>query len=45
MAKRKKSNARKKLGNIGNRLFPIVKSVSAPIAFIEQISAKDRRFR
>ena len=43
MAKRKKSNARKKLGNIGNRLFPIVKSVSAPIAFIEQISAKDRQ--
>ena len=43
MAKRRKSNARKKIGNIGNRLFPFVKSVSAPIAFIEQISAKDRQ--
>ena len=43
MSKRKKSKTRRKLGNIGNRLFPIVKSVSAPIAFIEQISAKDRQ--
>jgi len=44
MARRKKkSKVTKHLGNIGNRLFPIVKTVSAPIAFLEQISAKDRQ--
>ena len=41
--KKKKSKVEKHLGNIGNRLFPIVKTVSAPIAFLEQISAKDRQ--
>ena len=43
MAKKKKSNAMKKIGSIGNRLFPFVKTVSAPIAFLEQITAKDRQ--
>ena len=43
MAKKKKSNAMKKIGSIGNRLFPFVKSVSAPLAFLEQITAKDRQ--
>jgi hypothetical protein len=43
MAKKKKSKTMKKIGNIGNRLFPFVKSVSAPVAFLEQITAKDRQ--
>ena len=29
--------------SISSRLFPIVKTVSAPIAFLEQITAKDRQ--
>ena len=28
---------------IGNKIFPFVKAVSAPIAFFEQITAKDRQ--
>jgi len=32
-----------KIGSLKNRLYPFVKTVSAPIAFIEQISAKDRQ--
>lgn len=40
-----KRRAKAKLGlkSLGNRVFPFVKAVSAPIAFIEQISAKDRQ--
>ena len=40
-----KRRAKAKLGlkSLGNRIFPVVKAVSAPIAFIEQISAKDRQ--
>ncbi len=40
MARKKK--VRQGLGKIGNKLFPFVKAVSAPIAFLEQITAKDR---
>ena len=32
-----------KLRSIGNKIFPFVKAVSAPIAFFEQITAKDRQ--
>ena len=41
MARRKK--IKQGLGRIGNKLFPFVKAVSAPIAFLEQITAKDRQ--
>jgi len=44
MAKRNRNGSKSKsFKNIGNKLFPFVKAVSAPIAFIEQISAKDRQ--
>ncbi len=32
-----------KLRSIGNKIFPFVKAVSAPLAFFEQITAKDRQ--
>ncbi len=41
MARRKIN--RKSFTKIGNKLFPFVKAVSAPIAFLEQITAKDRQ--
>jgi len=34
---------RKSFTNIGSKLFPFVKAVSAPIAFLEQLTAKDRQ--
>jgi len=40
---KRKAQAKLGLKSIGNKLFPFVKAVSAPIAFIEQISAKDRQ--
>ncbi len=46
MARRR--NGRRKqitkfVAHIGNKIFPFVKAVSAPIAFFEQITAKDRQ--
>lgn len=38
-----RKGAKAGIKNIGNRLFPFVKAVSAPIAFMEQITAKDRQ--
>ena len=45
MAKRgrRRSKIKSRAFNIANRLFPIVKAGAAPLAFIEQISAKDRQ--
>jgi len=44
MARRgRRKNLKKKAFSIANRLFPIVKAGAAPLAFIEQISAKDRQ--
>ena len=45
MAKRgrRRSKIKSKAFSIANRLFPIVKAGAAPLAFIEQISAKDRQ--
>lgn len=40
---KRRAKAKSGLKSLGNRVFPIVKAVSAPIAFIEQISAKDRQ--
>ena len=40
---KRKAQAKLGLKSIGNKLFPFVKAVSAPIAFLEQISAKDRQ--
>ncbi len=31
------------LKSIGNKIFPFVKAVSAPLAFFEQVTAKDRQ--
>ena len=42
MARRRKIT-RKSFSNVGNKLFPFVKAVSAPIAFLEQLTAKDRQ--
>ena len=43
MAKgRRRKQIKEKAFNIGNKIFPIVKQIAAPIAFIEQITAKDR---
>ena len=41
MARRRPT--KKSFTKIGNKLFPFVKAVSAPIAFLEQITAKDRQ--
>jgi hypothetical protein len=41
--KRRTKGKMPKLGSFKNRLFPFVKAVSAPIAFLEQITAKDRQ--
>ncbi len=41
MARRKK--VKQGIGKIANKLFPFIKAVSAPIAFFEQITAKDRQ--
>ncbi len=44
MAKKKNGRfSKKSFSKIGNKLFPFVKAVSAPIAFFEQITAKDRQ--
>ena len=45
MAKRRnrRKQITKSLGHFGNKIFPFVKAVSAPIAFLEQITAKDRQ--
>ncbi len=45
MARRngRRKNLKRKTLNIANRIFPVVKAISAPIAFLEQISAKDRQ--
>jgi hypothetical protein len=45
---RRKRNGKKlkgllKGGGISKRIFPVVKTLSAPIAFLEQITAKDRQ--
>lgn len=40
---KRKVQAKLGLKSVGNKLFPFVKAVSAPIAFLEQISAKDRQ--
>lgn len=40
---RRRKNLKKRAFNLGNKLFPIAKAVAAPIAFVEQISAKDRQ--
>ncbi len=43
----RRNGRRKKVGSglksIGNKIFPFVKLVSAPLAFFEQITAKDRQ--
>ena len=44
MAKRRNGKSKMpKIGSLKNRLYPFVKTVSAPIAFLEQITAKDRQ--
>ncbi len=44
MARRgRRKITRKSFSRIGNKIFPFVKAVSAPIAFFEQITAKDRQ--
>ena len=43
MARRRNGRlSRKSFTHFGNKIFPFVKAVSAPIAFLEQITAKDR---
>ncbi len=43
MARRsRRRRIKEKAFNIGSKIFPIVKQIAAPIAFIEQITAKDR---
>jgi hypothetical protein len=39
----RKNKAKKKAFSIGAKMFPIAKALSAPIPFIEQISAKHRQ--
>ena len=40
---KRRSKAKLGLKSVGNKIFPFVKAVSAPIAFLEQITAKDRQ--
>ena len=42
ISRRAKSSAKKSF-SIGKKIFPIAKNIAAPIAFIEQISAKHRQ--
>ncbi len=40
---KRKQKAKNKVFSIGNKIFPVAKALAAPVAFLEQISAKHRQ--